>query len=106
MHKRPQLPNQTPRGAQWTFLGNGAEGALLLTCNRLICHFVTLLICYSVIEYTSQLPLLQLGLILGMTTPTEAAAEFVKEKLVYDPDKGKRVSRHQLCGWLEVEEGK
>ena len=41
-----------------------------------------------------------------MTTPTEAAAEFVKERLVYDPDKGERVSRHQLCGWLEVEEGK
>ena len=28
MHKRPQLPNQAPRGAQWIFLGNlpGAGG--------------------------------------------------------------------------------
>ena len=27
MHKRPQLPNQTPRGAQWTFLGNLPGGS-------------------------------------------------------------------------------
>ena len=27
MDKRPQLPNQTPRGAQWTFLGNLPGGS-------------------------------------------------------------------------------
>ena len=34
-----------------------------------------------------------------------AAGEFVEDWLVYEPGQGKRVCRHQLCGWDEIEEG-